>query len=81
MDSKSTLTSPEQHLKAGQNTQHGCCDNNHLFTYCQPVCYFQKNTTIPCKEYLQYPVKTTYNMEDVINPYDLIKCLCRNGKM
>ena len=32
-----------------------------LITYCQPVCYFLKNTTIPCKEYSQYPVNTTYN--------------------
>ena len=34
---------------------------NHFSTYCQPVCYFLKNTTIPRKEYLQYPVNTTYN--------------------
>ena len=36
-------------------------NNNNLITYCQPVCYFLKNTTIPCKENLQYPVNTTYN--------------------
>ena len=33
----------------------------HLPTNCQPVCYFLKNTTIPCIEYLQYPANTTYN--------------------
>ena len=30
-------------------------------TYCQPVCYSLKNTTIPCKEFLQYPENTNYN--------------------
>ena len=28
--------------------------------------YFLKNTTIPCKEYLHYPVNTTYNILDNI---------------
>ena len=30
---------------------------NHLITYCQRVCYFLKNTTIPCEYYLQQCVK------------------------
>ena len=36
--------------------------------YFQPVCYFLKNTTIPCKEYLQYPMNTTYNISVVHQP-------------
>ena len=34
---------------------------NHLITYCQPVCYFLKEYYNTLKEYLQYPVNTTYN--------------------
>ena len=54
---------PHVMLNARPNT-------NHLITYCQPVCYYLKNTTIPCKEYLQYPVNSTYN---IINK--IISCL------
>ena len=32
-------------------------NNNHLPTYCQPVCYFIKNITIPCEYYLHSEFK------------------------
>ena len=33
--------------------QRGLAVLHYLLTYCQPVCYFLKNTTIPCKEYFE----------------------------
>ena len=48
-------------------------NNNQLITYCEPVCYFLKNTTIPWEYYLKYPVNTIYNILEELELTSSIK--------